>query len=381
MIPQITWFRHAHENRNDLLRFGFMRLHYKGEISYRELPFEEIRKYGFGKKVSALKDPRHISFIQYKNGNTVARCLVDAEDSFALITPLISEVDICFCSGYNSDFFEKKQFVRAYSWQKESDVQRYKQMIDSKLNSFGNHFDKIRKFIPIAPNQGTGVPLSFLKKKYRNLENKLNRFAGRSSNFSDIYKGFELREQYLNELRNYELSYDIILNDSLWGWPQHRINLHNRLKELQTKNYQVHSILNYVPPVDADDHSYDNVRQADFPLTTSRIHESYELMLAKSRLAVYACGFHWGWRNIMMLALRTGIPVLTDRLLTEAYFDMNEFKIFEQEDHQWNGVEAYLNEVDDAKWREYKSLNQSVYDKYMSPERVAHYFLQTTEAN
>jgi hypothetical protein len=381
MIPQITWFRHSHENRNDLLRFGFMRLHYQGDISYRELPFEEISKYGFGNTVAALKDPRHISFIQYENGRTRIRCLVDAEDSFALITPLITEVDICFCSGYNSDFFEKKQFVQAYSWQKEADIHRYKQLIDSKLNSFGTHFNKIQKFIPIAPNQGSTIPISFLQKKYRNVEYKLNRLIGRGNNFSDTYKAFEAREQYLNELRNCELAYDIVLNDSLWGWPQHRINLHNRLKELQRKDYHIHSILNYVPPAEAEDVSYNDVRQSDFPMTTNHIHESYELMLAKSRLAVYACGFHWGWRNIMMLALRTGIPVVTDRLLTEAYFDMKEFKIFEQEDHQWQGLESYIDDLHKPKWEEYKKQNQAVYDKYMSPESVAGYFLRTIETN
>jgi hypothetical protein len=381
MIQQVTWFRHSHENRNDLLRFGLMRLHYRGEIRYRELPFEDIGRYGFSKAVMALKDPRHISFLEYRNGKTRKNCLIDAEDSFALVTPLISEVDLCFCSGYNSDFFEKKQFVQAYAWQKETDIYRYRELLDSKLNTIGNHFHKVRRFVPIAPNQGGMVPGSFWKNKYRNFEYKINRITGRSNDFSDVYRGFETREAYLDGLRSSPLCYDIVLNDSLWGWPQHRINLHKRLKELHKKDYLVHSILNYVPPAEPGDLSYEGISPSDFPLQTNSIHEPYELMLSKSRLAVYACGFHWGWRNIMMLALRTGIPVVTDRLLTEAYFDMKEFKIFEQEDHQWAGLESFLADLDEGKWEEYKKHNQAVYDKYMSPERVASYFLKEVSTN
>ncbi|RYY68267.1 MAG: hypothetical protein EOO13_12765 [Chitinophagaceae bacterium] len=108
---------------------------------------------------------------------------------------------------------------------------------------------------------------------------------------------------------------------------------------------------------------------------TLPIDEKYELMLAKSRMAVFACGFHWGWRSIMMLALSTGIPVLTDRLLTEAYFDMNEFYLHQQEDHSWGSIEGELKKIDHSSWASIKLRNQSVYDMYMAPEAVARYFL------
>ena len=81
----------------------------------------------------------------------------------------------------------------------------------------------------------------------------------------------------------------------------------------------------------------------------------------------------------MMLALQAGIPVLTDRLLTEPYFDMNEFKIFQQEDHEWASVASTLKAIDSAQWHEWKLHNQKVYDQYMLPEAVARYFINSLD--
>lgn len=379
MVPQVTWFRHSHENRNDLLRFGLMRLHYRGEIRYVELPFDDIERFGFSKAVTGQKDPRHLSFLLVQTGTNKLRCLVDNEDSFALVTPLIAEVDVCFCAGFNSDFFEKKQFVHAYSWQDEIDIRGYKKLMEEKLEKLGTHFGKIKKFIPIGPNQGSSVPVAAWKQKLRNVESRLNKIVGKGNDFSEIYKGFELREGYIKELRNADLHYDIVLNDSLWGWPQHRINLHKKLQDLHSRKYDIHSILSWTPPVGIDGSMEKRVDAAGFPIITSPIYDSYETMLSKSRLAVFACGFHWGWRNIMMLALQIGIPVLTDRLLTEPYFNMNEFKIFQQEDDLWSSVEPTLISIDHRQWKGYKKHNQAVYDKYMSPEAVAGYFLNSLE--
>jgi hypothetical protein len=375
MKTKITWFRHHHENRNDLLRFSLMRLHYQGEVHYTERPFTEAGNYGFSKAVTTYPDPRHLSFLLVQNNKTTIRCLVDNEDSFALISPLIKEVDVVFCAGYNSDFFEKKQFVNPYAWQDDTDLAWYKNTIERKIQDIGPHFHKIKKFVPIAPNLANPLPLSGWKRKYRNLEHKLNRIIGKGNQFADDYKGFELRYAHLQELRNKHLQYDVVLNDSLWGWPNHRINLHRQLQSLHMKGYKVHSILKWNDPVEHDGSVIKTVDPHPFPLKTLPIDQNYELMLAQSRLAVFACGFHWGWRNIMMFALMTGIPVLTDRLLTEAYFDMNEFQFFQQEDHGWDSVEEHLKTIDEEKWKSIKTHNQAVYDKYMNPEQVGHYFL------
>lgn len=375
---KITWFRHHHENRNDLLRFGLMRLHKAGEIQYRELPFSLIANYGFSKAIAQQKDPRHISFLLVEKGNIKQRCLVDSEDSFALITPLIAEVDLVFCSGYNADFFEHKTFVQHYSWQTESDLAWYRETLEKKIKSFGSHFHKVRRFVPIGPNQA-GVTLSKpLHQKLKNITNRFRVFSRLGNDFADVLYAFEKRENYINSLRNRPLTYDVVLHDSLWGWPQHRINLHRQLKDLANKGHQIHSVLNWTNPVLEDGSLNMNLNQADFPLTTAPFTQPYEEMLAGSRLAVFATGFHWGWRNIMMLALKAGVPVLTDRLLTEPYFDMCEFKIFQQEDNKWQGIEAVLKSITAEQWCLYKKHNQVVYDKYMSPEAVARYFITTT---
>jgi hypothetical protein len=377
MKTKIKWFRHTHENRNDLLRFGFMRLHYQGEIEYIEKELSDAFDFGFDLSIRNYADLRHLSFIGIQQGKTKLRCIVDNEDSFALISPLVKDVDIYFCAGYNADFFERHRFVKTYSWQKETDIAWYRKTIEEKLNTLGSHFHKIKRFVPIAPNQGIPIALPRWKQKYKNLAYRLNRFSGKGTNFSDVYKGYEVRESIMNDLRHHTLEYDIVLNDSLWGWPRHRLNLHTRLMELHRKNYKVHSLLNWTEPVVHDGSIADPLDISLFPFQTQPI-QGYEEMLAKSRLAVFACGFHWGWRNIMMLALRTGIPVLSDRLLTEPYFDMNEFHLFQQEDHFWSSIEATLTNIDTESWKDIKKHNQSVYDKYMSPESVGRYFLNAT---
>lgn len=379
METTITWFRHHHENRNDLLRFGFMRLHYSGKIRYVEQPFSNARSAGFSHRILSFPDPRHLSFILVENGQRKLKCLVDNEDSFALITPLISEVDVCFCAGFNSDFFEHQRFVNPYSWQDATDIGWYRQKIERKIHELGSHFHKIRKFIPIAPNQATVLPVAGWRQKFRNISHRINQIAGKGTNFADVYREFSVREAMMEQLRNHDLFYDIVLNDTLWGWPTHRINLHKKLQNLHHKKYRIHSILNWTAPSDCDGSSIKMVNPDDFPMKTSPINHSYEEMLAQSRLAVFACGFHWGWRNIMMLALRVGLPVVTDRLLTEPYFDMNEFTIFQQEGNDWEIIEPTLNRIGLSEWKNIKIHNQTVYDKYMSPEAVANYFLRSLE--
>lgn len=377
---KITWFRHNHENRNDLLRFGFMRLHYGGGLHYVEKPFPDAEHAGFSKAILDYPDPRHLSFILVENGKQKIRCLVDNEDSFALISPLISEVDVCFCAGYNSDFFEKKQFVKPYSWQNETDIQWYRNTIEKKINTLGSHFNKIKRFVPITTNMGYTIKHPAWKQKFNNIHHRLNLLTGRPASFADDYKGFEIRDQMLKDLRRHQLEYDIVLNDTLWGWPQHRMNLHYQLQKLSNKGYRIHSALNWATPSDIDGGSKKNLDSTKFPIVTSKIQDKYEIMLAKSRLAVFACGFHWGWRSVMMLALSTGIPVLTDRLLTEPYFDMTEFKIFQQESNSWESIEQTLKTIDENEWEKVKKHNQEVYDAYMSPEAVAGYFLDSIES-
>jgi hypothetical protein len=374
---KITWFRQQHENRNDLLRFGLMKLYYNRDIVYHERPFTEISRFGFSNKIQESTHLRHLSFLLVEDKNRKIRCIVDNEDSFVFVSPLITEIDIYFCAGYNSDFFEKKRFVSTYNWQNEKDVQWYRKTIQNKIDTLGNEFNKIKRFIPIAPNLANHLPVSAMKRKFRNLEHKVNRTLKKSDNFKEDYKGFHIRYYHLKALRENHLEFDIVLNDTMWGWPEHRINLHKSLKQLHDKRYIVHSTLRWSDPLEEDGSIFQKHDRKMFPMVTTALHQDYEAMLSKSRLGVFACGFHWGWRNIMMFALMVGIPVLTDRLLTEAYFDINEFNLFQSEKHTWDSIETLLSTITADKWQDIKLHNQSVYDKYMDPEIVAKYFINS----
>lgn len=379
MSITVTWFRHNHDGRNDLLRFGLMELYYSDQIKYIEKPFHDALRDGFSRSITNYQDLRHKSFLLIEEGKNKVKCLVDLEDSFILFSPLLTEVDIYFCGGYNSDVFEKKQFITPYQWQDNIDLQWYHQCLEKKISQFGNHFSKVKRYVPIGPNIYHSINLSPTTRKLKNAEHKLNRLLKRGDNFKDIYKGFKIRYNQILNLRNNRLNYDISLNDSLWGWPQHRINLHEKLVTLSLeKNYKIHSSLKWCEPVLEDGSLIKRVDPNRLPIMTKAMPEDYETMLSKSRLGVFACGFHWGWRNIMILALMVGIPVLTDRLLTEAYFDLNEFDFYQQEDHHWESIEKTLNSIDESKWEAIKKHNQSVYDQRMAPIAVANYFIKTS---
>lgn len=374
---KILWFRHNHENRNDLLRMGLMRLHHAGAISYTERTLEDAVRFGFDKVILQYPDHRHLSFLLLEQNKTQVRVMVDSEDSFALISPLLKVVDICFCAGYNSDFFERRQFVNTYRWQSDADLAWYRHTLDRKITALGDHFHKVRRFVPIGPNLSTASNHSGWRQKIKNIDHKFRRATGRGTDFSDTYRMFEVRYNYLISLRNQPLKYDITLNDSLWGWPLHRIKLHKNLKALHAQGFDIRSILKWNEPVPHDGSNQLSIPPDGFPVCTATLDRPYEEMLAQSKLAVFACGFHWGWRNIMMLALMTGIPVYTDRLLTEPWFDVRSFRIHELEDVADADLAGALGKANVYAWNDTKVHNQQVYDQFMSPEAVGEYFLQT----
>lgn len=98
-------------------------------------------------------------------------------------------------------------------------------------------------------------------------------------------------------------------------------------------------------------------------------------MLASSRLAVFPSGFHWGWRNIMTLALMWRLPILTHRLFLEPWFSMDRFILHWNDDGDWLKLGDALDQVSDAEPVRIATHNQSAFDALLSPEKVAEYFL------
>jgi hypothetical protein len=371
---QVTWFRNNHEQRNDLLRFGFMRLHRDHVIRYRERPLDDCASFGFSEAVRS-HEHRHTSVVLLSEGSCRIRCLIDSEDSFFWLCPLISEVDLYFCAGYNSTFFEHGQMVQPYSWQRDFELQFYKSRSDELLARFGEFFGKVRRFVPIGPSLASGEHVPFLVQKLRNLQFRAGSVGTRDLYWQSDFIDFERRYRSLLAGRAAKLRYDVVLRDTLWGWPQHRQRLHSELAQLAGRR-RIHSALNWSDPVPFDGSVEAPLNPREFPMVTGPI-KHYEEMLAQSRLAVFATGFHWGWRSIMSVALMFGLPVYMDRPLLEPWFRLDRFVIFWNEDGTWGDLEAHLKSISDVEWERIKSHNQRQYDELLKPERVASYVIET----
>jgi len=105
----------------------------------------------------------------------------------------------------------------------------------------------------------------------------------------------------------------VVLRDSLWGWPRHRIALHRELARLAAEGWSVRAELHHrrAEPYELGDQPPPD--PAAFPLVVGGgVGPGYEMALAASRVGVFATGFHYGWRNIVTLAWAIGLPVLCD---------------------------------------------------------------------
>lgn len=369
----ICWYRHHHENRNDLLRYGLMQLAVKGAIRYIEKDLSVAKAAGFTEAVYNAEH-RHLSFLTANSGRGTKKIMVDSEDSFIQLSPLVTEADIYFIAGYNSDLFKHKKIPLTYSWQTENDVAWYQEKITSLINSLGNEFYKIKPFVPVGPNLGFDARQKALQTRVDNLWYRVNKLVTGNNYWLPDFKKFSKRYTQLLTLRDSSLKYDVVLKDTLWGWPNHRIKLHAQLAALASK-FDIRAGLNWHQPTFEDGGNNLELNQTQFPMTCGGPIGDYEKMLSESKIGVFATGFHWGWRNIMTLTFLTGIPVLMDEPILEPYFDIDEFKIYYNHTGNWDTIAARLDEINKENWTSIKAHNQLVYDKYLSPAAVAGYFI------
>jgi len=371
-MKKIIWFTNSHEHRNHLLKYGLMQLDQKKKIKFVERDNSSLLDYQVSSTINEHVH-RHTSFLIYINGNKTKKILLDSEDSFVHLCPLIKDVDIYFCAAYNTNFHLEKKFVDIYEWQSEEDVIEYRKKSQDLILNFGEHFYKIRKFIPIGPNLSQPISRSLLQQKKLNVIDKVFKIFLKQRFWKSELEMFESRYQYMLKLRSQNLIYDVVLYDTLWGgWARHRYSLHVKLKDLCNR-FKIHSVLKWDETAATSE-----FKKEQFPIISNPIQENYEEMLASSRLGVFATGFHWGWRNIMTLSLLFGIPIYMDKPILEPYFDFNEFQIYNNNDG-WDALESYINQIDSDIWIKTKQHNQSVYDKYMTPEKVAEYFINTLD--
>jgi hypothetical protein len=371
---EVTWFRHHDEHRNDLLRYGLMKLAKAGRLRYREVPLSEAVTAGFSSVVTA-STPHHASVLSIEFGSSRVRCLVDSEDSFYWMSPLISEVDLYLCSGFNADFFRGQEFPRPNDWQSEDEISYYRNKATELIDRYEGHFSKVQPFVPIGPTLSPHEEVSAGLQKIRNARHKIGSRMSNGLYWQLDYEAYSRRYARLLALRHASLKYDVVLNDSLWGWPARRISLHEQLYSLKDQ-FRIHAKLSWAPPVSYDGSDSLDLCPDDFPRVIGHI-TNYEEMLASSRLGIFATGFHWGWRSIMTLTMLFGIPVLSDRLLLQPWFDLKQFDLTFNDGKDWSCIAHLLNNISAENWRSRRERNARLYDVFMAPESVAHYAIDT----
>ena len=375
---KVRWFKNSHEQRNYWLRFGLMRLHGEGRIEYKEYPLSTCEEAGFSEEL-VRHEHRHTSVISVEDGGDSVRCIVDCEDSFLVMDGLIEHADVYFCAGYNSQFFRGQHFTSPYSWLKPFEVEAYEQRAAELVSLYGKWFSRVRPFVPICPSLSPTAQLSLPELKVRNAFEKIARRLGESEPWFNAHHSFEQRYCSLLALRNAPANYDVVLLDTLWGWPRHRYALHQRLQELGKAGFNIHAHLNWSEPTTWDGSARAPLERSLFPVLTGQV-VNYEKMLAESRLAIFATGFHWGWRSIMALALMLGLPMLVDRLLVEPWFDMGRFDIMWNAGTDWDELRSVLQGVTQEKRLRIQECNQRAFDQLLAPEKVAEYFVATALA-
>jgi hypothetical protein len=369
---KIVWFRHPDEHRNDLLRFGLMRLARARDIDYLELTLGECVDYGFPATLTQ-GNPHHASVVAVEDGPRRVRCIIDSEDSFYWMSKHIADCDLFFCAGYNADFFQRRIFAGKYAWQRDDEVSFYRARTAELVAMYGHHFDKARPFVPIGPSLAFASSRSFIQQKAANLHHRVASRLSRGRYWKPELDAYEQRYAQLLALRQAPLRHDVTLLDTLWGWPRHRVALHRTLADLGKHGADVHARLSWADPVPFDASETAPEDRASFPMKTGVVTQ-YEVMLAGSRLGVFATGFHWGWRSIMSLAMMVGIPVLIDRPLLQPWFDLSRLDVQFNDDGNWDLVHPMLASISDRAWLDRKIQNAVAYDEVMSPEAVAWYF-------
>jgi hypothetical protein len=272
--------------------------------------------------------------------------------------------------------FKDRRFVQPYAWQKPHEVEVYEKRAEQLVRDYGKWFAKVRPFVPICPNMTAGRLPGPSELKILNALDKAARKLGSSEPWFNAHRSFEQRYRDLMALRGGPANYDVVLLDTLWGWPRHRFALHQRLRELGDGGFNIHARLNWTEPSTWDGSAQAPLETDLFPIETGHVVD-YERMLAESRLAVFATGFHWGWRSIMTLALMLGLPVFADRLLLEPWFDMGRFDIMWNERTDWSELRSALEGMSDERRSRIQQHNQKVFDELLAPEKVAEYFVMT----
>jgi len=351
-----------------------MRLAKRGEIRLLQIPNELASGLLPAPMVKSVH--RRLVVLTVSDLNLSKVVVADGEDSLFQTSPLLEHCDHYFMCSYRGSFFRGEPFDLGYAWQTEEELTHYKTCWRELQLRLRSHLHKGRLFYPIGPDLTTVQPSGgWTDDKIRNLRHRSRSIVTDTRDWGREHQEFEERYSYLTGLREVPIRFDIVLKDSLWGWPRHRESLHRHLQQL-AGTYSIHSRLSYRECFQYEYAGFDKPSKGDFPIEAGTPDlENYERMLASSRLGVFAAGFHWGCRNIMTLAQFLGMKILSDPLGFETVFDPGPLEMEWNADGTWHGIQPLLERLHCVTEVVHRNSRQAYFDSVMRPEKVASYVI------
>lgn len=312
--------------------------------------------------------------IRISDGARSTLVVLDGEDSLFQTSSLIEHCDLYFSCTFRKKFFNREPFDLELPWQTECELRPYREKYQAVQERFRAHLKKGRLFVPIGPNMEPNLPLNFLNAKVLNLRHRIAKLKAPWLDWGVQFSRFERRWEHLRHLRAKTPIHDVILKDSLWGWPRHRIALHQRLRELSS-DFKIGAELHYrvAEPYELGTHPAP-VRE-DFPQIVGQgVAGDYETQLASSRIGVFATGFHYGCRNIVTLAWFLGMRTLVDPQSFEAIYKFEEVGERIHRSGTWAELAAELAAAR-AELPSERVSRQNRFDQVASPLCAARYLI------
>lgn len=373
--PEITWFANSHDHSVHYIKLGLMRLHRAGEIVFRERPNATA---GDLLPAPVRAHPhRRTAVLRVRDGARARLIVLDGEDSIFQTSPLIQWCDLYFSCTYRSRFFSGDSFDLELPWQTDGELDHYQREYGRLQQAFAPHLHKGRPLVPIGPDLDAALPMTWVGARWRGVKHRLSKLRAPWIDWSAQHERFEHRWARLLALRTSEPDVDVVLKDSLWGWPRHRRALHERLSALADR-FTIHSELHYREPFAYELGGMPAPNADDYPIRAGGgVPGAYESMLARSRVGVFATGFHFGCRSIVMFAWMQGLRVLSDPFSFESMIDLRELGTRFNDDGDWKSLENLLDETRNERSAE-RVARQQAFDRLLDPSRCARQLLETT---
>lgn len=383
--PLIVNWLESGDTRGLYQKYCLMKSAARGEIVFRVRPKSAWVEFGLEKAdLPFLKEGYSIFRVVFRGRSILV--ILDNKDSFFNISPLIRKADLYFLGAYSPAIIEGKCFPEPYSWQTETDLFPYRQHFQAVVGRYGDMFGKIVRSIPMPmvmhPALRRGSAMFSPARRFLTLAFCLtmDRWARRWHTPLPLVLEramFSIRYEELLALRHQPLLYDIVAADTLWAWPDHRARLYHEIDRLPN---QQRVVARLSAPRKGETWP-DRVSPQMLAFVKGRLGKAqasfngtFESMLASSKLNVFACGKHWGWRQICFISLLCGCPILMDRPVFTPYFSFDEFSVSYTRD-QWQELPDLLVSLDENAWWRIKGENQKVFDRYLAPEAVSRYLL------